>query len=94
VKSSGTLEKIKRRFAGHERAIERAFETSELFRSLCADYLACTTALARWRKSEGEQAARRATEYAELLTELTSEIDACLEAEERVADRQLPTRGE
>ena len=72
------LDMIKRRFAGGEAEIERAFRTSESFRGLCTDYLACATALARWRESTAEEAALRVQEYSELLRELTKEIQARL----------------
>ena len=78
-----TLAKIRRRFAGSEAAVDRAFETSEAFRGLCRDYVACVNALARWQESESEGAPLRSAEYSELLDELTREIEAHLHAEAR-----------
>ena len=78
-----TLAAIKSRFAGKEAAVERAFEANDSFRGLCRDYLACATVLARWQASESEQAPLRSAEYAELLAELTSEIEAHLHTDER-----------
>jgi hypothetical protein len=80
---AATLTRIKCRFAGRERAAERAFEASESFRGLCRDYLACTATLARWQELESEEARRRSAEYAELMAELTREIEAHLHAHER-----------
>jgi len=73
-----TLAMIKRRFAGREQAVEQAFETSESFRGLCRDYLACAAAVARWQERGSEEARLRRDEYSELLAELTSEIEAQL----------------
>lgn len=80
---AATLIRIKCRFTGRERVVERAFEASESFRGLCQDYLACAGALARWQESTSEEARRRSAEYAELLAELTKEIEAHLHANER-----------
>lgn len=73
-----TVAMMKRRFAGSELAIERAFVASESFRGLCRDYLACATVLARWQESESQEAPIRVQEYADLLEELTKEIHALL----------------
>lgn len=78
MKPAATLEMIKRRFAGREQDVERAFAASESFRGLCTDYLACATALARWRDSSAEEGRVRVREYSEMLTELTYEIQARL----------------
>jgi hypothetical protein len=77
-----TLAVIKRRFAGAEAAVERAFAASESFRGLCRDYLACAAALARWQESQSEEAQLRTQEYSDMLGELTSEIEAHLNAGE------------
>jgi len=73
-----TLTMMKRRFVGREAAVERAFGTSESFRGLCRDYLASLAALARWQESDSEDAAHRSAEYAELVAELTRELEAHL----------------
>ena len=78
-----TLTRVKRRFAGHEAAVERAFATSESLRDLCRDHAACANALLRWQESESEGAQIRSAEYSELLEELTEEIESQLHAEAR-----------
>lgn len=78
-----TLSMIKHRFAGREAALDRAFETSESFRGLCGDYLACAATLARWQESEARDARLRVEEYSELLDELTREIEARLRSDDR-----------
>jgi hypothetical protein len=75
-----TLAMIKRRFGGAEAAVERRFERSESFRGLCRDYLACAAALARWQEADSKEAPARSAEYAELLADLTSEIEVCLDS--------------
>jgi len=86
VDTAATLAMIKRRFSGNERAVERAFQTSESFRGLCRDYLACATALARWQESDSEEVQLRVAEYADLLAELTHEIETRIRAEEGVGE--------
>ncbi len=83
LRTSATLIAIKSRFTGREGAVEHAFETSESFRGLCRDYLACTAALIRWREGGSEETRLRSSEYSELLAELTLEIEACLDADPR-----------
>jgi len=84
MNTAATLAMIKRRFAGSDRAVERAFEASESFRGLCTDYLACATALARWQDSREPQTRSRVEEYSALLAELTNEIQERLRTEERI----------
>jgi len=79
--TAATIAMINRRFAGHERAVERAFAASESFRGLCRDYLACATALARWQESDSAEARLRVKEYSDLLAELTQEIQERLNIE-------------
>jgi hypothetical protein len=81
--TSPTLDAIKRRFAGREEAVERVYGQDDSFRGLCQDYLACTTALARWQGGRSDDARLRTNEYSELLRELTAEIETCLEAADR-----------
>jgi uncharacterized protein YyaL (SSP411 family) len=78
-----TLVRVKRRFAGKEAAVERAFATRESFRGLCRDYAACANALLRWQESASEGAQIRSAEYSELLEELTKEIESHLHADQR-----------
>jgi len=79
---------IKRRFAGCNDAVDQAFESSESFRGLCRDYLACATVLARWRRSDSADAPARAKEYAALLDELGTEIQVRLQEKDRLRPRQ------
>ena len=91
---------IKRRFGSKGPAIDRVFEGDGSFRSLCAEYLACTRALAYWQESDAEEADRRAAEYSELIEQLTGEIQARLCAAERAetagseAENTEPPNGE
>ena len=82
TRKATTVDMIKRRFAGSEPAVERAFETSESFRGLCRDFLDCAATLGRWRESGADDAPLRVQEYSDLLDELTREIEARLRAQE------------
>jgi hypothetical protein len=75
------LTRVERRFAGREASVGRAFAASESFRALCQDYVACADALARWQASESGSARLRSEEYAELLEELTKEIESRLDVQ-------------
>jgi len=77
-----TLNRVKRRFAGREASVGRAFATSEPFRALCQDYVACADALTRWQASESGIERLRSEEYTELLEELTKEIESRLEVKD------------
>ena len=92
MNTAQTISMIKRRFAGCDETIEHAFESSESFRGLCRDYLACATVLVRWRASDSPEAPVRAEEYAALLTELGTEIQMRIRATERPRPRQ-PSNG-
>jgi hypothetical protein len=83
AKKAASVEMIKRRFTGAESAVERAFETSESFRGLCRDFIACAATLGRWSESRAEDAPLRVQEYSELLGELTREIEERLRAQGR-----------
>lgn len=89
MSDSATLELIKREFGTRERVIDRAFRSSESFRGLCRDFLDCSRALARCRKSKSEEARLREAEYSELLMELTGEIEARLQAVGSIADTRF-----
>lgn len=78
-----TLARVKRRFAGRESAMERAYAASEAFRGLCRDFVACANALARWQEAEASGDRPRSTEYSELLDELTREIEVHLRTQGR-----------
>ena len=77
-----TLGMIQRRFAEKSAVVQREFSQSESFRDLCRDYLACVTTLARWQDTDSEEGRLRSAEYADLLTELSDEIEARLHASE------------
>jgi hypothetical protein len=86
VSDSETLKLIKRKFSSREKVIERAYHSSASFRALCRDFHDCAKALSRWRDSECEEGRLREAEYAELLLELTAEIEARLQAVGSIAD--------
>jgi hypothetical protein len=77
-----TLRLIKERFSGREDAVERLFDTSETFRSLCRDYLACSAVLAWWERSDCEGARRRALECSRMRTKLREDILRWLKGEQ------------
>ena len=83
---SETLELIKREFSTREEVIERAFHSSKSFRALCREYRDCAKAWAWWRQAESREAELREAEYAELLRQLTGEIEARLQAVGSIAD--------
>lgn len=93
MRTAYTIAMIKRRFAGRDEAIEHAFTSSESFRELCRDYLACVTTLARWRESDAADARARAEEYAALVDELGIEIQARIRAIEHPRPHQSPNGG-
>ena len=83
VGKAGILDRIKSRFGNRDAAIERAFDENASFRALCADYVACAKALKHWQESDAEDARFRETEYAQLLAQLTQEIEKCVSAMDR-----------
>jgi hypothetical protein len=56
------------RFPLHEFTLRRLHSSDPDFRSLCADYQAATSALARWKEHEN-----RAEEYRKIILELEDE---------------------
>ena len=74
MESMRTLRLIKTRFVGKEEIIEDLFRTSETFRCLCRDYLACSAILAWWERSDSERARRRALEFSEMQRKLREDI--------------------
>jgi len=77
--TSATVSLIKVCFAGRDALIEQAYRQSREFRTLCADYRACSAALKHWKASGEAEAPLRRQEYAELLVELDREIQRWLE---------------
>jgi len=69
-------------FPGHGTLIERALSENKVFRELCRDYRDCAVALDRWRRLNGPWSSSRVREYAELLSQLGSEIVSWLTAME------------
>lgn len=69
-----TLRLMKERFAGREEIVEELFKTSETFRNLCRDYLACSAILAWWERSDSDRARRRALEFSRLRAKLGENI--------------------
>lgn len=86
MRDSETLELIKREFSTREKVIERAFSNSKSFRALCREYRDCAKAWEWWREAESQEAHLREAEYAELLRQLTGEIEARLQAVGSLAD--------
>lgn len=74
------LEMIRERTSIADEDVARAFEASPLFRSLYSDLRTCIRALARWERSEAEEAGQRIQEYAQLVDELVDEIRFALSA--------------
>ena len=66
-------------FEGWKTRIEKSFQESEDFRSLCEDYAICARALENWQASNAATATERQQEYTELLAELGQEIHDWLE---------------
>ena len=79
AESESVLAVIKSGFSDQREVIEREFNASEDFRSLCEEYEQCASAASHWKKSKSPQAARREQEYSELLLELQEEITSWLE---------------
>jgi hypothetical protein len=69
-------------FPGRDALIDHAYRESRSFRDLCRDYRNCADALEWWRRSDDDAAFARAGEYAELLSQLGSELESWLEAVE------------
>lgn len=62
------------RFPDRRNKVSRLYGSSDSFRSLCASYQQCTTALRYWAKRESAEATERHREYLALLNELELEI--------------------
>jgi hypothetical protein len=61
-------------FPRHASEIERAYDESGEFRSICADMLVCEKALVHWNKVNTDDGAARREEYGELLESLKQEV--------------------
>jgi hypothetical protein len=69
-------------FPGSDSLIESAYRENSSFRDLCRDHRKCAEVLEEWRRSDDDASTSRAREYAELLSELESEIELFLESME------------
>ena len=74
-----SLSRVTGQFEGWATCIEKSFQESEDFRSLCEDYAVCARVLENWQVSDAANADQRRQEYTELLTELAKEIHDWLE---------------
>ncbi|MGW8267177.1 MAG: hypothetical protein ACWGSQ_12485 [Longimicrobiales bacterium] len=81
MENKRTLRLIKARFAGREEIIEDLFRTSETFRCLCRDYLACSAILAWWERSDYETARCRAHQFSGMQIRLREDILGWLRGE-------------
>ncbi|MGD8439403.1 MAG: hypothetical protein PVG53_02630 [Holophagae bacterium] len=78
-------------FPGRDALIGDAYREDLSFRDLCRDYRTCAETLEVWRRSDDEAASSRAREYAELLAQLSGEVESWLEAME--SGSRPPRRG-
>jgi hypothetical protein len=62
------------RFPENRGALQRLFESSQSFQSLCEEYEECLIALRYWRESSLPEAADFRNEFSSLLSELEDEI--------------------
>jgi hypothetical protein len=69
------------RFPQHGTALQRLFQDSDAFRSLCGDYEDGLAALKRWQRSTSEEAPPMRSMYAVLLEELEQEVREYLKSE-------------
>jgi len=74
-----SVARVVSQFKDSKTLIERSFQESDDFRSLCEDYAVCARALENWQVSTAAKAAQRQQEYTELLTELGKDIHEWLE---------------
>ena len=73
------LSLIMERFFEDRQALQRLFQESLSFQSLCDDYQECLAELQNWQQSTSEEAPARRDEYAHLLLELEQEVRQYLE---------------
>ena len=78
MRSASALASLKERFRGKDSIIDRAFERSASFRSLCAEYASCVAALEHWQGSDAGESRARAAEYEQLVGHLTREVEEYL----------------
>ena len=66
------------RFPDQRDKLQRLFERSASFQSLCDDHMRCAEALRYWQQSVADEAPARREEYARLLKDLEAEIQQSL----------------
>lgn len=74
VQRDKVVQSLVKSFPGRSAAIERAYEDSGYFRSICTDFHECTQALIYWNTIESDEASANVEEYRELLGEIEREI--------------------
>ena len=72
--SREALQSVLSRFLDQRDKLQRLFEQSECFQSLCDDHMRCANALRYWQQSVVDEAPARREEYAKLLKDLEAEI--------------------
>jgi hypothetical protein len=65
--------------------IKLEYTRNDSFRALCSDFAVCARALARWKKSDGQESQALAEEYERWLAELEQEIEEWLLRLEKTA---------
>jgi hypothetical protein len=80
------LQTLKDRLPGQAAAIERAYQESPFFRSVCRDFHECTKALTYWHSTASSDASGHVEEYRELRRELEQEILCLLKEMDDVLD--------
>jgi hypothetical protein len=73
------LSLIMEQFFEERQALQRLFQESLSFQSLCDDYQECLAELQNWQQSTSEEAPAWRDEYAHLLLELEQEVRKYLE---------------
>jgi len=80
VSRDKAIQALKNAFPAHSAAIEREYADSGYFRSICADFYACSRALTYWNKIISSGNIDRSEEYRDLLREIEQEVLSWLEA--------------
>lgn len=72
---------ILKKFPKEEEKLQRLFQASLSFQSLCEDYRDCLAALQYWQQAASPEAPETCQSYAELLQELEQEVQQYLDPE-------------
>ena len=86
VQRDEVVQSLVKSFPGRSAAIERGYEGSGYFRSICTDFHECTQALIYWNTIESDEASANVEEYRELLGEIEQEILNWLDVRGDLAD--------